>query len=248
MQKTLLISLAMSVFIVTCISTAHALSIQDGNFGSWVSFSFITDDPLVAGAPPNISSGNTINVASGGNPGAFLQATHSITYGDRIWTGGIKTDFFYDPVIYGAIDSLAINADLLHSPGGSSAWQLVIEQGEHQYYSFPRGVFYQNNLWSAVTLSDLVATNFDTNPSAGYDGVLADGIHPDFSSTALPLQFGFMFGNRLTGPGQLTNTLGLDNFSLNINTAAPIPEPSTMLLFGIGMAGLVGTSIFRRRK
>ena len=40
--------------------------------------------------------------------------------------------------------------------------------------------------------------------------------------------------------------VGLDNISFS--SAAPVPEPATMLLFGTGLAGLVGTRIRRKKK
>ena len=39
--------------------------------------------------------------------------------------------------------------------------------------------------------------------------------------------------------------IGLDNVSL---TADPVPEPATMLLFGTGLAGLVGARTRRKKK
>jgi hypothetical protein len=222
-------------------TNANAAIIQDGDFAAWNSFSFVTDDPFVPGSPPNVSTGNVVRVATGGNPGAFLQATHTFTTGDKIWTGGIKIDFTYDFAVEGAIQGISVTADLLHPPGGATAWQLVVEQGGQRYYSFPFGAFSQNT-WSTVSASNLAAIDFDTNPWAGNGGILPDGNTPNFGSAAAPLSFGFMFGNRIIGNGTLTNTVGLDNFSVS-TTAVPIP--AAFLLFGSALAGL---SIFGRSK
>ena len=215
---------------------AHATLVSDGNFTAWSSFYFVTDDPYVAGGPPNVSSGSAIRVASGGNPGAFLQVTHTFTYGDTIWTGGIKTDYAYTPSTAGAITSLSVSADVKMSPIGSSAWQLVIEQSGQRYYSVPWNSF-SNSTWSTVSSSNLTASNFDTNPWALNAGILPNGNHPNFSSTAAPIEFGFMFGNRVLNGGTYTNTLGLDNFSVNITSAVPEPEEWIMMLLGFGMVG-----------
>jgi hypothetical protein len=246
MKKKLLAGLAIGLFLVGGVSIAQAALIQDGDFVAWSSFSFVTDDPFVAGPPPNNSNGNAVTVATGGNPGAFLQATHTMTYGDTIWTGGIKTDFSYNTAIDGAIDFLSVTADLLHPSAGATAWQLVIQQEGQRYYSFPFGAFSHNNSWLTAAASNLVATDFDTNPWAGNGGIIADGNQPDFGSAAMPLQFGFMFGNGLSSYGTLTNTLGLDNFSVS-TTSSPVPLPPAIFLFGTGLAGLAGIR-FKRKK
>jgi len=46
------------------------------------------------------------------------------------------------------------------------------------------------------------------------------------------------------------STATWDGFSFGIanNKVAPVPEPATMLLFGTGLAGLVGTRIRREKK
>ena len=80
---------------------ALAATVQDGEFTAWSSFSFVTDDPFVLGSPSNVSTGNVVRVATGGNPGAYLQATQTFTTGDTIWTGGIKTDYTYVPSVDG---------------------------------------------------------------------------------------------------------------------------------------------------
>lgn len=217
-------------------SLAYSAIVTDGEFTAWSSFSFVTDNPFVAGPPPNVSSGSTVTVTIGGNPGAFLQATHTFTTGDTIWTGGIKTDFTYDPISEGAIGSLSVSADVQMLPIGSSSWQLVVEQGGQRYFSVPWNSF-SGSSWANVIATDLKATDFDTNPWAVRAGVSPDGNHPDFGLDANPLQFGFMFGNRVIGNGTLTNTLGLDNFSVQI---APIPLPAAVWLYISGLMTLFG--------
>jgi hypothetical protein len=77
-----------------------------------------------------------------------------------------------------------------------------------------------------VTASNLTETSFDTNPWAGWSGVLPDGNHPDFGLTGAPIRFGFMFGNTVSGGyATLSNSFGLDNISLTINPSVAVRIP-----------------------
>lgn len=133
----------------------------------------------------------------------------------------------------------------MESAGGSSAWQLVVEQAGRRYFSFPFGVIVAGS-WQSVTASNLTAVDFDTNPWAGWFGIAPDGNHPDFGPAAVPLQVGFLFGNRVVGGiATLTNTFGLDNFSLTIASPTSVPEPSSFALVAAGVSALVR---FRRHR
>jgi hypothetical protein len=221
MKKAIYIFLL--VFVLT--SPAHAVLISDGDFASWSVFHFVTADPTWPGSPPNTSTGTGQRSAAGGNSGAYLWFSHTFTSGDTSWIGAIKSDSSYDPAEYGGIANLAISADV-ESNNGSSAWQLVIEQAGQRYYSFPFGVTVAGS-WQVVSASNLTASNFDTNPWAGWSGVAPNGNHPDFGPAAAPLRFGFMFGNKVSGGGvaTLSNTFGLDNFSLTITPSEVVRIP-----------------------
>ncbi len=67
-------------------------------------------------------------------------------------------------------------------------------------------------------------------------------MNPDFSAAGSPIEFGFYIAN---SGGQGT-TLAYDNFKLTA-TAVSIPEPATLGLFAMGLAGL-GIAARRRRK
>jgi hypothetical protein len=208
--------------ITTLVSSmdAYAVTVNDGDFSSWVPFSFVTDDPAITDPGPATSSGTATRVTSGGNPGAYYEANHTFTTGDGVVTGGIKTDFEYDPATQGPLKNLAVSASLLHTPKGSSAWQFVIEQDGRRYYSFPYAVFEANAAWARVKKTNLNARNFDTNSLAGIGGVQPDGNSPNLTGSGGRIRFGFAFSNTVTnGVDTLTNQLGLDNFLVSTSLA-----------------------------
>jgi len=230
------------------------VSIVDGDFANWEVFHFITDDPFSVGSPLNLSTGTGQPLETGGNPGAFLQLLHTTVFRDTSWIGGIKTDLTYNPMTSGEILSLSVTANA-KSSNGSSAWQVVVEQAGQRYFSFPFGTISSGSGdWLSVSIANLTANNFDTNPWSGLAMQLPDGNSPNFSAGAAPIQFGFMFGNRVSG-GTVLNTFGLDNFALTISPGEPssnmnpqseaVPEPTTILGITLASAGL--TYLKRRR-
>lgn len=216
-MRILIQNLLINGILLISVLIARAFSISDGDFASWTIFHTNTDDPYVSGPPPNTSIGSGGQLSSGGNPGSCLEITHTFTTGDASFTGGIKTDFTYDPAAQGPILGLSVAADIDASTtgaGGSSAWQLIISQGGRRFYSVPFAEFPTPTGWVRVSISGLTPTNFDTNPFAHVGGVTPDGNQPNFSSSGGPMQFGFAFGNRVIGAGTLNNTFHLDNFSV----------------------------------
>ncbi len=199
-------------------------AISDGDFATWTPFHFITDDPFLAGTPPNVSTGRMERLAGGGSPGAHLRFTHTFTSGDTSWIGAMKEDYTYNPHEKGEIQSLSVNADVNFLNFGGISWQLVVEQDGKKYFTVPweqAGPGLQT-----VKLPNLTPKDFDTNPWADYSssGVQRDGNQPDFSSNAAPMKFGFLFGNRVPGQDKrtLTAAVTLDNFKVVI---APVPPP-----------------------
>ena len=104
------------------------------------------------------------------------------------------------------------------------------------------------NIWTPVVVS------FDgdwTEAEARANGWMPDNEHPilspnagasnTWSETVANVR---AFSIRLSGIGTPL-TSGIDNFVLD-SFVTPIPEPSTALLFGLGLAGLAGAGGRRR--
>ncbi len=203
---------------------AQGGAISDGDFAAWTPFHFITDDPFLAGTPPNVSTGRVERLAGGGNPGAHLRFTHAFTSGDTSWIGAMKDDYSFDPREKSEVLSLTVNADVNFLNFGGVSWQLVVEQDGKKYFTVPWEQ--AGSGLQTVKLRDLTPKDFDTNPWADYSssGVQRDGNQPDFSSNAAPMKFGFMFGNHVPGQDKrtLTAAVTLDNFKVVI---APVPPP-----------------------
>ncbi|MEX0270283.1 hypothetical protein AB3R30_14160, partial [Leptolyngbyaceae cyanobacterium UHCC 1019] len=199
--------------------TPANVSIVDGDFANWDVFHLITDNPYAFGSPSNLSTGVGQRLETGGSPGAFLQLSHIFVFEDTSWVGGIKTDATYNPIIDGEILSLSATATV--KSGGVSAWQVVVEQAGQRYFSFPfRTISAGSGDWQSVSIANLTANDFDTNPWAGMAMQLPNGNSPNFGAGAAPIDFGFLFGNRTLGSTAI-NIFGLDNFALTISPGAP---------------------------
>ena len=181
-------------------------------------------------------------VATGGNPGAFREITHTYT-----GPGGFDIAHFYEsasyaPGVSGALASIDMSFDtaFFNYPGqGGSPPEAVaiypaIRQGALVYGTVYAGPYSTSTspTWETKTFTGLTASVFfafagQSQPS---------GTQPDFSSAGAPLYFGFITGNSSCCGGQNVTISGVDNFSVS---ATPVPEPATGLLV---MGGLLGLS------
>ena len=228
---------------------ASSVTFTDGNFSTttWTNSSLVYDDPSVPGPPPLTSTGSINRQPSGGDPGAYDQNVHNITYGDTIYTIAVDSAATYNPSMSGAISNIVFSADLMQSTAGSSAWQLVVVQNGVKYYSVPLGAF-SGAAWAAYSLSGLTQSNFDTDPTALFLGEVGTGQEPNFSASGAPLTFGYALGNRLSGPGTITTVLGIDNWSVTINSASSsVPEPNSGVVVSAALALFLFFGVAKRR-
>lgn len=96
-------------------------------------------------------------------------------------------------------------------------------------------LLYQNVFNAAAPLSGVLIGN-DDNPTVGLSGFsysLSAGVNYFFVTTGFTANDAGAFNNTVTGPGVIT-------------AAAPIPEPATLTLLGLGVSSLV--AIRKRRR
>jgi hypothetical protein len=150
---------------------------------------------------------------NGGNPDSFRETTHTITYGDRIYSGALNTSAIYAPSNSGAIYSIDFSSDLIHPyPEGVSGWWLILEQDGILYFAV-RGLPFSKSTWESFTINGLGEQDFDTAPPK----LEPNNEHPDFSAKGAPIIFGYIFTNDLGGPGTITLSHGIDNWSIIVN-------------------------------
>lgn len=194
-------------------SVSEVKTFFDGDFDAgWIDISGVTDDPQVAGAGPGDSSFDGSSVeATGGSPGAFRETSHTITYGDRIYSGGLNTKAVYDPSVSGPIATIDFSSDLRHPIStGNSAWVLLIEQDDTMYFS--SRVAFSNWTWQSFQVGGLTAADFESSEP----GLHSNYAHPDFSGNGAPITFGYVFTNSMLDSGTITNNHGIDNWAITV--------------------------------
>ncbi len=170
--------------------------------------------------------------ASGGNPDGYFAIEHTLSLND----GAVKTQVSlqsifeglgpaYTPTVSGAIQSLSFSIDLRSSGPASSVGLVVSDSNGGQITGYTS--FTPDGTWQTITVSGLNQGDLGDRNLSGSN----------------PLSFGFSFlaygfltddGNGGHTPESFT--LDVDNF---IVTAIPVPEPSSLVLFGIMGLGLI---------
>jgi hypothetical protein len=188
---------------------------------------------LIYNTTASVASYTTIQVGSGGNPGAWRETTHTYDTGGMA-VGQINKNFVFAPLLHGgAITSVAFSYDFNVIDAGTSlavAHGLAITQLGRYYIaaslSQPPG-----GGWVGHSANGLTSTDFTE---------IGGSAHPDFSAA---LAFGYVTSNGTAG-GLTSTDHGLDNYSVTFTT---VPEPPALAWVGLFGGGALAWSLVRRR-
>lgn len=201
-------------------------------------------------------------VLAGGNPGAYRQhrmiwdaSTGPFTSREMVFAN-LLTAFSYDPVEFGAIESLAIGYDV----GGISSSLAIGYTGDFRPYLRQNDILY--SLFGVEDRSSTVngCTSVLNLSALASDWVSIDGagLNPDFSVTGAAIEFGYrvrggpLACNGANGCTSAQLISGIDNFSISITSrdlppVTSVPEPGSVLMLAGGLLGLLVARRTRQR-
>ena len=236
---------AMLLSFVSVIATgnieaqAGTVSIFDGDMN--------TDDYelLTPSSSPGQASFSQFPI--GGNPGTFMRVNHSgsavsVFDNTSLLTLVLNVAQPHDPAS-GAIESLSYSEDSLgisRSGVNTSVGRVAIRQDGFLFFSEPTFTPADSaTAFGSNTLNNLVASDFQ----AFINGTTIPTANPDFSSSGGILEFGWLLSRTGRGRVFVDDTLGFDNFRIDLETSN-IPEPCSLLLILLSTSSL---SMWRRR-
>jgi len=169
---------------------------------------------------------------TGGNPGAFLRTRLDVNAhsGPEVRTSTVvffrRIGLEYDPATQGEIASLDYTEDAIMLSGSVQSTGLVVWQDGRAYRTIVTE--FRQTTWEGESLAGVLAEDL-------FGWVEQRDIHPDFSESGSPLEFGFFRGLSTTDI-PYSMTAGIDNWSTTIHR---VPEPATVFLVVLGAAALL---------
>ena len=203
------------------------VTLSDGNWGA----------PWSLGAQyyqgPGNGGGSTMTattIATGGNPDFYYKQTTTIANAiGHNYRYGIENEYLFSGASYdpsqGAILTLDFRIDIKKFTGGGLDVDaaLMLEQN---------GMFYRTNVlltmsnnWTTLSQTGYTQNSFGkiVGDPTGTGSIVDFTMHPDFSSTGAPINFGFASGHSTSvGGGGYTIMEGFDNWSITLHTAQAI--------------------------
>ena len=176
---------------------------------------------------------SSTQLGTGGNPGAYRQVINQLNTptASNIASGHLFQGGSFDPGQDGTFISLDMSLDGIGigGPAGAMGYGVLLEQ-DSNYFSVGLGQVLNSTGWMTFSGTGLVESDFIALGAGALD----------LSNAGTPVSIGFFVSNGTFGQPS-TNEGGGDNWSLTIQTAqTAIPEPSTFVLFGVGVLGMLG--------
>jgi hypothetical protein len=228
---------------------AAAVTVSDSTFVN-------TDWTITSFSSFNGGTSSAAQVASGGNPGPYRNVTDTLNNGgvpSVVLGVSIYSPFTYNPAVSGAISAVDYSEDAACISGcfgsGQSTGPALLQGGVIYVLGSSSVITGPGAAFVNHSLSGLTAADFGGVSLTGSTFV-DNSVHPNFSASGAPIQFGFLRANG-TGPGGIGYTLaaGIDNWQVTITSAALPPSGITtiptlgtaemvLLAFAIGLLGL----------